>query len=59
MNMDQASMRQSATQQAHERAERECVECYVYAIGRTWYVRTEAEGQPEGSTLVYKTGEQP
>ena len=50
-------MRQAAIRQAHERADREGLACYVYLQPHTglplWYVRTKAEGRPDGATLEY------
>jgi hypothetical protein len=55
MRPDQRLMRLAAEKQAHERADREHVPCYVFRrVGHptiedaTWYVRTAAEGTPEG-----------
>lgn len=55
MTIDQRLMRLSAENQCRERAEREGETCNVYRrIGyptlteATWYVRSAAEGPPEG-----------
>jgi hypothetical protein len=60
MKLDQRLMRLAAEKQAHERANREGVTCHVYqrigyptAQDVTWYVRTEQEGEPEGTTREY------
>lgn len=51
-------MRRAAVEQAERRAKREGEPCYVYRQGVTWYVRTAAEGAPEGATLEHTTGVQ-
>jgi hypothetical protein len=62
-------MRRDAERQARERSTREGVACFVYFHpngppcvgdpGPTWYVRTHAEGEPEGAELVYITRQEP
>lgn len=53
-------MQKAAERQATERAEREGVACYVYRCdgdaGSVWFVRTKAEGIPDGcETHTYCT----
>jgi hypothetical protein len=53
----QELLKAAAILYAKHRAERGGHACYVYASGDKWYVRTEEEGKPGGSTLIQKTGE--
>jgi hypothetical protein len=53
----QACTRHAAIYQAEDRARREGVPCFVWLQPNPglplWYVRTEAEGRPDGASLEY------
>jgi hypothetical protein len=45
-------MKQAAISQARDRADRERERMTVWLLGETWFVRSDAEGRPEGAEKI-------